>query len=108
MGRGIATRRGPRQSQITPMGVAHDTVTCTLYDWQANELTDKFDQAGTNAPREIEKLAIVIANALYRRKIQLVIDALDAPTYTGTHTIATGSAGMSVAKLLQARRTILK
>jgi hypothetical protein len=107
MGRGIASRRGPRQSQLTPMGIAHDTVTCTLLDWQANELTDKFDQAGTNAPREIEKLAVVIANALYRRKVQIVIDALDAPTYTGTHTIAVGSpAGMTVGKLLSARRTM--
>jgi hypothetical protein len=106
MGRGIATRRGARQSQLTPMGITHGTVDCTLLDWQANELTDIFDQATTNQPREIEKLSVVIANALFRRKIQILIDALDAPTYTGTHTIATGSVGMSVAKLLTARRAL--
>lgn len=106
MGRGIASRRGASQSVLTPMGITHGTTDCTLLDWQANELTDVFDQAKTNAPREIEKLADVIAMALARRKVQTVLDAADAPTYTGVHTIAAGAVGLSSTKLLTARRAL--
>jgi len=106
MGRGVARARGASQSQLVPMGIVHAVVECTLAAYEANELTDVFDQATTNAPREIEKLSKTIAGALARRRIQIMIDALDAPTYSGVHTIATGSAGLSVAKLLTARRAL--
>ena len=107
MGRGTARARGASQSQLVPMGITHGTVSCSLTAYEANELTDIFDQATTNAPREIEKLGTVIAGALARKRIQIMIDALDLPSNTGVHTIATGSAGLSVSKLLTARRALM-
>ena len=104
MGRALAEQRVVSQSELNNQDVSHGTVTCTLQNWYASELTDLFDQDKTNAPQEIPALAGVLANAVKRRETQLVIDAMDAAT-PGT-TIAAGAAGMTADKLLQAREAL--
>ena len=117
MGRGIAKSRGPSQSQLDTLGVAHSTVNCTLENWYASELTDVFDQDKTNAPQEVPALAKVLANSIKRRETQLVIDAMknavgslppanvifeDPSTPSG----GSNEVGLTVDKLLRARRAL--
>ena len=117
MGRGIAKSRGPSQSQLDTLNVAHSTVNCTLENWYASELTDVFDQDKTNAPQEVPALAKVLANSIKRRETQLVIDAMknavnSLPSanviFEDPFTPGGGSneVGLTVDKLLRARRAL--
>lgn len=109
MGRGMAKARGASQSALDALGVAHGTKTATLESWYASELTDIFDQDKTNAPQEVPALAKVLASATKRRETQLVIDALKAAYTSGipaSNKITGTSDGLTVDKLLQARRAL--
>ena len=102
MGKGLANQKAS-QADVTPMDITHSLVTCTLENWNAPEYSDIFDQAEVNFDEKAE-LAQSIAMALGRRRDQLVIDALDAVTkseFAGN--IVHGSAGLSVAKMLEAK-----
>ncbi|NNJ74541.1 MAG: hypothetical protein HKP56_05220, partial [Anderseniella sp.] len=96
MGAGAATERGPSQSDVTPMDVSHTLVPCTLTNWIAAEYTDIFDAAEVNIDERSE-LASTIANAMKRRKDQMILDALAAATPAAT--VATGAAAFTVAHL---------
>lgn len=110
MGRGMAKARGASQSQLDTLGIAHSTVTCTLENWYASELTDVFDQDKTNAPQEVPALAKVLANSVKRRETQLVIDALNgaAATLSASNLVGEGTdgTGLTIAKLLSARKAL--
>lgn len=100
MGRALAEQRVVSQSELNNQDISHATVTCTLQNWYASELTDLFDQDKTNAPQEIPALARTLSQAIKRRETQLVISALDAATPGAT---VTASSGLTAAKLLEAR-----
>lgn len=107
MGQGIATQRSVTQSDVTPMGVAHATISATLTNWEAPEYTDIFDAAEVNFSEQSE-LAMTIGNALARRYDQLLIDALDAAstTYTVANSIGGTNTGVNLAKLRKAKRLL--
>jgi hypothetical protein len=100
MGKGLANQKST-SDLVTPMDVAHSFATATLQNWNAPEYTDMFDAATVNFD-EKQELASTISSALGRRSDQLVIDAMDAETtYAGT--VAHGSAGLSIAKVIDAQ-----
>jgi hypothetical protein len=82
------------------MGISYAFATATLANWNAPEYTDIFDQAEVNFD-EKQELADTIAGALGRRSDQLVIDAIDA--ITPSSTVAHGSAGLTMAKVIDAQ-----
>jgi len=109
MGQGIANQKAT-QANVTPMNVDYATQTATLQKWLAPEFTDIFDKDEVNFD-EMSELAQTIAKALQRREDQLIIDAMNAGTYSTTPTtadqgldIVTGAAGMTIAKLREINR----
>ena len=101
MGKGLANQK-PSQADVTPMDVTHSLISCTLGNWNAPEYTDIFDQAEVNFDEKSE-LATAIAGALGRRLDQLIIDALGAEA-SPAGTIAHGSAGMTLTKVITASK----
>lgn len=104
MGSGIANQKAT-QADVTPMNVEHSRQVCTLQRWLAPEYTDIFDNDEVNFS-EMEELAQTVAKALQRREDQLIIDAMNAGTYSATPSgadqgldIVTGAAGLTVNKL---------
>lgn len=93
MGKGTANQK-PSQADVTPMDVAHEKIPCSLANWNAPEYTDIFDAAEVNFDEQKE-LAYTCAQAIQRRKDQIIIDALDdesSPAGTvGTDVGGTGS-----------------
>jgi hypothetical protein len=98
--RGIARPRIP-QTDLIPMGQQYAEATATLTDWQAADYTDKLDQVLNNI-EERQVLAENIGGAIARRADQMIIEALDAAN--GSANIVHGSAGMTFAKVTQAKR----
>ena len=82
LGAGTATVRIP-QSDVTPMNVTWTQATATLTDWNAAEYSDVFNQAKVNF-EERRELVMCVASAIGRRQDQILIDALDAQTWTST------------------------
>ena len=99
MGKGLANQKAS-QTDVTPMDIAHAKVPATLQNWVAGEYTDVFDAQEVNFD-ERRELAETIAGAMGRRADQLIVDALSAGS-----TIAHGSAGLTVAKLTTASKTL--
>jgi hypothetical protein len=104
MGKGLANQKAT-QADVTPMDVEHARQTANLANWNAPEYTDIFDQAEVNFD-EKQELAMTIAKALTRREDQIIIDAMNAVTYSATPAdlnegfqVAAGGAGLTVAKL---------
>ena len=101
MGKGLANQKAT-QADVTPMDVSHSLINCTLGNWNAPEYTDIFDAAEVNFDEQRE-LAQTVAGALGRRLDQLIIDALAAES-SPAGTIVHGSAGMTVAKVVEASK----
>jgi hypothetical protein len=99
MGKGLANQKAT-SADVVPMGIGYAFATATLANWNAPEYTDIFDQAEVNFD-EKQELADTIAGALGRRSDQLVIDAIDA--ITPSSTVAHGSAGLTMAKVIDAQ-----
>jgi hypothetical protein len=108
VGKGIATPRIP-QSDVTPMNVAFNNVTCTLADWNAAEYSDIFNQAKVNFD-ERNELVQVVANAIGRRQDQIILDALAASSTSNvvTEDIGGTDTGLNVAKLREAKKYLDK
>lgn len=108
MGKGTATARIP-QTDVVPMNISHSRVSASLTDWNAPEYTDIFDQA-TNNVDEKKELAYVIANALGRRKDQLILDALDAAStsLTVSDDIGGTNTNLNTAKFRKAKQLLDK
>jgi len=106
VGRGVATAR-ISQSDVTPLNVGFSNVTCTLQDWNAAEYSDIFSQQKVNFD-ERQELVQVLGNAIGRRQDQLILDALNAATGTGTvgNDIGGTDTNMNVAKLREAKRQL--
>ena len=106
VGRGVATPR-ITQSDVTPLNVGFSNVTCTLSDWNAAEYSDIFSQAKVNFD-ERQELVQVLGNAIGRRQDQLILDALNAASGTGTvsNDIGGSDTNMNVAKLREAKRLL--
>jgi hypothetical protein len=105
MGKGLANQKST-SDLVTPMDVTHEFKTATLSNWNAPEYTDMFDAAEVNFD-EKQELASTIANSLGRRCDQLVIDAMDAES-TYAATVAHGSAGLTMAKVIEAQVALRK
>lgn len=79
-GKGLANQKAT-QADVTPMDISYNRPTATLENWNAPEYTDIFDQATVNFDEKSE-LAETIADAITRREDQIIIDAMDAGTYS--------------------------
>lgn len=86
-GKGLANQKAT-QADVTPMDITYNRPTAILENWNAPEYTDIFDQATVNFDEKSE-LAETIADAITRREDQIIIDAMDAGTYSATPTLAT-------------------
>jgi hypothetical protein len=108
VGKGIATARVP-QSDVTPMNVGFNNVTCTLSDWNAAEYSDIFSQQKVNFD-ERNELVKVVANAIGRRQDQLILDALanSSTTNVVNEDIGGSDTGLNVAKLREAKKYLDK
>ena len=106
VGKGVATPR-ITQTDVTPLNVGFSNVTCTLSDWNAAEYSDIFSQAKVNFDERSE-LVQVLGNAIGRRQDQLILDALNAASGTGTvsNDIGGSDTNMNVAKLREAKRLL--
>ncbi len=104
MTKGSASARGTSSSDVTPMDVSYSRPTATLDDYVAPEYTDIFDQAEVNFD-ERQELVSCIAHALGRQEDQIIIDAMEAGTYSLTPTYpaeglsVVAAAGLTVADL---------
>jgi len=106
VGRGVATARVP-QTDVTPLNVGFSQVTCTLSDWNAAEYSDIFSQAKVNFDERSE-LVQVVGSAIGRRQDQLILDALNAASGTGTvaNSIGGTTTNMNIAKLREAAKIL--
>jgi hypothetical protein len=102
MGKGLANQKAT-SADVTAMNVAHSLISCPLANWNAPEYTDIFDAKEVNFDEKSE-LQQTIAGALGRRMDQIILDSLDAATPAAS--IAHGSAGLTVAKLITASKTL--
>lgn len=102
MGKGLANQKAT-SADVVAMAVAHALVSCTLQNWNAPEYTDIFDDNEVNFDEKTE-LQQTIAMALGRRRDQLILDAMDAAT--ADTVIAHGSAGLTLAKLITASKSL--
>ena len=105
MGKGLANQKST-SDLVTPMDVSHSFATATLSNWNAPEYTDMFDAAEVNFD-EKQELASTIANSLGRRCDQLIIDAMDAES-TYAATVAAGTTGLTMAKVIDAQVALRK
>lgn len=83
IGKGLATERTNFHTPLPVMNLTHTPVTVSVKNFTASELTDIFLNAQVNFD-ERQELVKSITMALQRRLLQLVIDALVAPTITKT------------------------
>jgi len=102
MGKGVANQKNT-SADVVAMGISHALINCTLQNWNAPEYTDIFDAKEVNFDEKTE-LQTTIAGALGRRRDQLILDAMDAAS-AGT-VIAHGSAGLTLAKLITASKSL--
>lgn len=86
-GKGLANQKAS-QADVTPMDIEYSRPSADLANWNAPEYTDIFDQAEVNFD-EKQELAMTIADAITRREDQIIIDAMNAGTYSATPTANT-------------------
>ena len=111
-GQGMANQKAP-QDDVTPMNISNRDVQVTIEDWYASEYADRSFQnkLAVNAVDEYTKLA---SWAIARRADQIIIDPIEALTYSATPTstegalVAAGGTGFTFAKLLQAHKFLRK
>jgi len=103
-GQGMATQKAP-QDDVTPMNISNRDVSVTIEDWYASEYADRSfkNKLAVNAVEEYTKMA---SWAIARRADQIIIDVVEAATYSTTPTttegaqIAAGGTGFTFEKLL--------
>lgn len=108
MGQGVANQKAS-QADITPMDITHGRQSANMENWNAGDYTDIFDAATVNFDEKAE-LAKTIAKALGRREDQIIINAMNAGTYSTTpgsdpdvgYLVDTGAANLTEAKLREA------
>lgn len=103
-GQGMATQKAP-QDDVTPMNISNRDVAVTIEDWYASEYADRSfkNKLAVNAVEEYTKMS---SWAIARRADQIIIDVVEAATYSTTPTtlqgaqIAAGGTGFTFEKLL--------
>lgn len=107
IGAGVAYERTAIQTPIPVMDVSHTPATATVSNYVASELTDIFlnNQVGFD---ERQELAQAIGSALNRRLDQVIIDALDANTFSNTvgPTISGSTDNLNVAMFAEAAKKL--
>ena len=112
-GEGMANQKAP-QDDVSPMNVSNRDVQVTIQDWYASEYADRSFQnkLAVNAVEEYSKLC---AWAIARRADQLIIDPIEALTYSATPSategalVANGGAtGFTYDKLREAHKFLRK
>ena len=93
VGTGTASQKS-RNSDVTPMSLAHAPVECTLADYYAPDYVDKMDELKLNHD-ERQVVAMSAAAAIGRKQDALIIAAMDGSSNTQVH----GSAGMTTTKI---------
>jgi hypothetical protein len=106
IGKGVAQVRVP-QTDVAPLNVTYGQVTATLADYIAAEYSDIFMQQKVNFD-ERRELVQVVSNAIGRRQDQIILDALNAATSTGTvgNDIGGTDSNLNVAKLRDAKKVL--
>ena len=102
MAKGLANQKAT-SADVTAMNVVHSLISCPLANWNAPEYTDIFDAKEVNFDEKTE-LQTTIAGALGRRMDQVILDSLDAATPAAS--IAHGTTGLTIAKLITASKTL--
>ena len=112
-GRGLANQKAT-QADVTPMDITYARQIAVMENWLAPEYSDIFDQAEVNFDERSE-LAKTIAKALTRREDQIIIDAIEAVTYSTTPAdadtglqVAAGAGGLTVDQLRAASTGLTK
>jgi hypothetical protein len=83
MGKGMANQK-PTQADVTPMNISHARQIAYLYNWNAPEYTDIFDQAEVNFD-EKQELAQTLAGAMGRREDQIILDTVAGADFAATN-----------------------
>tara|TARA_B100000700_G_scaffold323297_1_gene426743 strand:- start:1624 stop:2457 length:834 start_codon:yes stop_codon:yes gene_type:complete len=99
-GKGTASTK-TRHGKVPVMNVSHDPVTCTLSDHYAGDWVDKLDEQKITID-ERQVLSNAGAWAIGRKTDEIIFDALGGATQQS----AAGGAGMTLAKFLEAIRTL--
>lgn len=102
-GQGVANQKAP-QDDVVPLNISNRNVALTLQDWYAAEYVDRTFQykIAVNAVDEYVKLC---SWALARRSDQLIIDSVNAASYSATPNdtqgflVPDGGVGFNYAKL---------
>jgi len=111
MGKGMANQKAT-QADVVPMNIDHKRQIAYLYNWNAPEYTDIFDQQEVNY-EEKQELAETIAGGLGRREDQIVIDTLGTANFVSTNDLdpdtglvydVSASANFTTAVVHRARR----
>lgn len=102
-GKGLATRHNPG-SEITAMNTDFSRVSCTLKDWEAFDLADKFDAKKINF-EEVTELAEVAADAVGLRMDQILIDAME-DGYDSVNNKVSATTDLDVATLLAGKKIL--
>jgi hypothetical protein len=111
MGKGMANQKAT-QADVVPMNIDHARQIAYLYNWNAPEYTDIFDQAEVNY-EEKQELAYTIAGGLGRREDQIGLDVLNTSNPVATNDLdpntgllidTNGVSNISKATLHRARR----
>lgn len=111
-GEGIANQKSP-QDDVTPLNISNRNVALTIEDWYAPEYVDRsfIDKIAVNAVQEYTKLC---SWALARRADQLIIDVVEAASYSATPNssqgalIAAGGTGFTYEKLSAVHKFLRK
>lgn len=112
-GEGMANQKAA-QDDVTPMNISNRDVTVTLEDWYASEYADRSfkNKLAVNAVQEYTKLA---SWAVARRADQIIIDPIEALTYSATPSTTQGalvadggSTGFTYDKLREAHKFLRK
>jgi len=105
LGKGVASPRVP-QTDVVPMNLQWAQSTATLADWNAAEYSDIFDQQKVNY-EERRELVMAVSAAIGRRLDQIIINALDVPTYTNqtvADTVGGTNSNLNVDKMRETKR----
>jgi hypothetical protein len=101
LGLGNLTSKG-RHAPIPAMNLSHDFVDVPVDDFYGLEWVDKLDQNRSNVNWRL-KYARELAMSAGRKYDDVIIDALDSTTSTG---VALGAAGLTKAKILEAKQLL--
>lgn len=103
----VANERTSTQTMIPVADATHSNVTATTKNYVVSELTDIFSQARVGFDERTE-LAQALGASMNRRVEQVIIDALDAHSFTNTvaKNISGSNDNLNVAMLAEASRQL--